>query len=126
MHSSCASVTPPLVFAPLVFGQGLMSPKPVEVSMAPLLFLSTHCPFSTRPIWTTLLPSRLVAQTLPFWSTVVREGSFGWPLGEVEYSPMTAPVSVFILTTVPLVETATQMKFRLRVVESSCSWLAVE
>jgi hypothetical protein len=66
MHSSRASVTPPLVFAPPVFGHARMSPKPVEVSMMPLLLRSTHWPFSTRPTWTTLLLSRFVAQTLPF------------------------------------------------------------
>src|SRR3712207_2790511 len=121
-HSSCASVTPPLVLAPPVLGHALTSPKPVEVSMEPLPLRSTHCPFSTRPMWTTELPARFVAQTLPFWSTVVRDGSRGWPWGEVKYSPMMAPVSVLILTTVPLVETATQMKLKLRVVESSCNW----
>jgi hypothetical protein len=42
MHSSCASVTPPLVFAPPVFGHGRMLPKPVEVSMTPFLLRSTH------------------------------------------------------------------------------------
>ena len=47
-------------------GPGRMLLKPVEVSITPLPFRSTHWPFSTRPMWTTLLPARLVAQTLPF------------------------------------------------------------
>ena len=72
---------------------------------------------------TTLLPARLVAQTPPFWSTVVREGSLGWPLGEVQYSPSTFPVSVSIFTTVPLLETATQMKWNPVVWSPSRSWL---
>src|SRR5215211_3671879 len=110
MHSSAAVETPPLVSAPPALVQARISLRPVEVSIWPLPLRSTQPPFSRRPMWTTLLPARLVAQTLPPRSTVVREGSLGWPLGEVQYSPMIWPVSVLILTTVPLVETATQMK----------------
>src|SRR6185503_14538805 len=116
MHSSAAVETPPLVFAPPALVHALMSPKPVEVSIRPLPFRSTHWLFSTRPIWTTLLPARFVAQTLPFKSTVVRDGSFGCPLGDVEYSPRICPVSVLILTIVPFEETATKMKSKLRAV----------
>src|SRR5687768_2106559 len=110
MHSSAANETPPLVFAPPVLGQARMSLKPVEVSITPLLLRSTHWPFSTSPIWTTLLPARFVAQTLPLRSTVVRDGSFGCPLGDVKYSPMTCPVVVLILTIVPFEDTATHRK----------------
>src|SRR5688572_155787 len=110
MHSSAAVVTPPFVFAPPAFVHGRILLKPVEVSINPFPLRSTHWPFSASPTWTTLLPARLVAHTLPLWSTVVRDGSFGWPLGDVKYSPMTCPVLVFILTIVPLDETATQRK----------------
>src|SRR5215217_764201 len=121
MHSSCAVETPPLVSALLVLVHGRMLLKPVDVSMTPLPLRSTHWPFSISPMCTTLLPARLVFQTLPLWSTVVRDGSRGCPLGEVKYSPMICPVSVLILTTVPLVETATHMNLKLRLVESSCN-----
>src|SRR5919107_1704406 len=116
MHSSCASVTPPLVLAPPVLGHGLMLLKPVEVSMTPLPLRSTHWPFSTRPMCTTLLPARFVAQTFPFRSTVVRDGSFGCPAGEVKYSPITCPVVVLILTIVPFEDTATHRKSNSRAV----------
>src|SRR5678815_4217046 len=86
------------VSAPLRLVHGLMSPKPVEVSMMPLPLRSTHCPFSTRPTCTTLLPARFVFQTFPFRSTVVRDGSLGCPLGDVKYSPSTCPVFVSIFT----------------------------
>src|SRR5688572_25512484 len=124
MHSSCAVETPPLVFAPPVLVHGRILLAAVEVSITPLPLRSTHWPFSTSPIWTTLLPARLVAQTLPFWSTVVRDGSRGCPFGDVKYSPMIWPVSVLILTTVPFEETATQMNLKLRIVSSSCNWSA--
>src|SRR5215213_9579 len=124
MHSSAAVETPPFVLAPPVLVQALMSPKPVEVSIKPLPLRSTHWPFSTRPTWTTLLPARFVAHTFPFRSTVVREGSLGWPLGEVKYSPITCPVCVLILTIVPLEDTATHRKSNSRAVWSSCNWLA--
>src|SRR4026207_323849 len=116
MHSSAAVETPPFVFAPPALVQALMSPKPVDVSMIPLPLRSTHCPFSTRPMCTTLLPARLVAHTFRFRSTVVREGSFGWPEGEVKYSPITCPVAVLILTIVPLDDTATHRKSNSRAV----------
>src|SRR5690349_23102532 len=112
MHSSEAVETPPFVSAPPALVHGLMSPNPVEVSMMPLPLRSIHWPFSRRPTCTTLLPSRFVFQTLPLRSTVVRDGSLGWPLGEVKNSPTIWPVSVLILTIVPLVETATQIKSR--------------
>src|SRR5215204_1164181 len=116
MHSSAAVETPPFVLAPPVFVHALMSPKPVEVSMKPFAFRSTHCPFSTSPMWTTLLPARFVAHTLPFRSTVVRDGSRGCPAGEVKYSPITCPVVVLIFTIVPLEETATHRKSNSRAV----------
>src|SRR5215213_8239765 len=116
MHSSAAVDTPPFVLTPPVLVQALISPKPVEVSMTPLPLRSTHWPFSTRPMCTTLLPARFVAHTFPFKSTVVRDGSFGWPAGEVRYSPITCPVVVLILTIVPLEETATQRKSNSRAV----------
>src|SRR5215217_9367373 len=114
MHSSAAVETPPFVFAPPALVHALMSPNPLDVSINPLPLRSTHCPFSTSPMCTTLFPARFVAQTLPFRSTVVREGSFGCPAGEVRYSPRICPVSVLILTTVPLDDTAIQMKSKLR------------
>ncbi len=64
---------------------------------------------------------RLVSQTFPFLSTVVREGLAPRPAGEVLYSPSTAPVRVSILTNVPLPDTAIQMKFNAFVVSSSAS-----
>ena len=104
------------MFAPPVFVHGLMSLKPVDVSMMPLPLRSTHCPFSTSPMCTTLLPSRFVAHTLPFRSTVVREGFFGCPAGDVKYSPITCPVVVLIFTIVPFEDTATQRKSNSRAV----------
>src|SRR6185503_10689383 len=121
MHSSAAVVTPPGVSAPPVLGHALMSLKPVEVSIKPLPLRSTHWPFSTRPICTTLLPSRFVAHTLPFRSTVVRDGFLGCPEGEVKYSPITCPVLVSILAIVPLEDTATHRKSNSRAVWSSCN-----
>src|SRR5829696_10399064 len=108
MHSSAAVDTPPFVLAPPVLVHGLMSLKPADVSMRPLPLRSTHCPFSTSPTCTTLLPSRFVAQTFPFRSTVVRDGFFGCPAGEVKYSPITCPVVVLIFTIVPFEDTDTQ------------------
>ena len=67
-------------------------------------------------MWTTLLPARFVAHTFPLRSTVVREGSFGWPLGDVKYSPITCPVVVLILTIVPFEDTATHRKSNSRAV----------
>ena len=115
MHSSWALETPPLLSTPDGFNQGRMSPRPVEVSMTPFRFRSTHWWFSRRPILTTdpLPPSyssRLATHTLPLRSTVVLEGLRPRPFGAERYSPKTAPVSVLILTTVPLPEAATQMK----------------
>src|SRR5687768_8067289 len=110
MHSSAAVETPPFVFAPPAFVHGLMSLKPVEVSMRPLPLRSTHWPFSTSPTCTTLLPSRLVAHTFPFKSTVVRDGFLGCPAGDVKYSPITCPVVVLILTIVPFEDTDTHRK----------------
>src|SRR6185295_237171 len=124
MHSSVAVETPPLVSAPPALVQARMSPNPVDVSMMPLPLRSLHWPFSSRPTWTTLLPSRFVFQTLPLRSTVVRDGSFGWPLGDVKYSPITCPVAVLILTIVPLEDTATHRKSNSRAVWSSCNWFA--
>src|SRR5215212_9400482 len=124
MHSSCAVVTPPFVSAPLRLVHGLMSPKPVEVSMMPLRLRSTHCPFSTRPTCTTLLPARFVFHTFPFRSTVVRDGSLGCPLGEVKNSPSICPVLVLILTIVPFEDTATHRKASSRAEWSNCSWFA--
>src|SRR5688572_13464232 len=116
MHSSAAVETPPFVFAPPALVQARMSLKPVEVSIKPLPLRSTHCPFSTRPMCTTLLPARFVAHTLPFRSTVVLDGSLGWPDGEVKYSPITWPVLVLILTIVPFDDTATHRKSNSRAV----------
>src|ERR1041384_2826253 len=124
MHSSAAVETPPFVFAPPAFVQASMLLKPVEVSITPLPLRSTHCPFSTNPTCTTLLPSRFVAHTFPFRSTVVREGFLGCPAGEVKYSPITCPVVVLILTIVPFEDTDTQRKSNSRAVWSSCNWFA--
>src|SRR5688500_3571521 len=115
-HSSAAVETPPFVFAPPAFVHARMSLKPVEVSIRPLLLRSTHWPFSTKPMCTTLLPARFVAHTFPFRSTVVRDGSLGWPAGEVKYSPITCPVVVLILTIVPFEDTATHRKSNSRAV----------
>ena len=90
--------------------------------MTPLPLRSTHWPFSSRPMWTTLLPARFAVQTLPFRSTVVRDGSVGCPSGAVRYSPRIAPVVVSILTTVPFVETATQMNPNVCPLPWSWSW----
>src|SRR5450756_2179735 len=110
MHSSCAVETPPVVSAPAVFGHGRMSSWAVDVSMTPLPFRSVHPPVLACAIRTTLEPSRLATQTAPFLSTAVREGPLGCPNGALKYSPRILPESLSILTTVPLLVTATHRK----------------
>ena len=122
MHSSAAVAT---ARAPLASAQGFTSVSPVDVSITPLPLRSSHWPFSSRPMWSTLpQPSktllRFVSQTLPSASTVVREGLPAlWLDGVVRYLPSTAPVSVSIFTAVPSDDTAIQMNPNGSVVSSS-------
>jgi len=91
--------------------------------MTPLPLRSTHWNASLRPMCTTepLLPSnsaRLVTQTLPSRSTVVRDGSAPRPAGAVRYSPRILPVTASIFTAVLRPDLATQTKGK-----GSVTWL---
>src|SRR5580765_426487 len=133
-HSSAAVSTPPSSSAPLAFAHALISPRPVDVSILPLPFRSTHWPFSASPISVTeplampptaLASARFPTQTLPFASTAVADGSFARFCGADQYSPSTLPVLVSTFTTVPRAEAAIQMTPDGFAVSSSWSWSGV-